>query len=93
MLKIFGIALAVIISLAAISAATFGINWFKAPLDAQLEHKVKSNSHQYIEAKKQRSNILRANLEVVNALLVNEPNNKNLVAQQRALNAQLRATY
>lgn len=81
------------IAIAIIIAGGLGIKYLVAPINAKIERNVMVNSHQYIEGQSQQIKLFRANLEGVNAMLMTYPNNKDLLAQKRALTAQLRAAY
>lgn len=63
------------------------------PVDKMVDRAVQVNSHQYIEGMEQRARVLEANIAEVDALLLMNPENKEaLLAQKRALSAQLKAT-
>lgn len=54
---------------------------------------IQTNSHQYVEGMNQRARVLNANIAEIDSLLLTNPENKeSLLAQKRALSAQLKAT-
>lgn len=63
------------------------------PVNKMIERQTLVNSHQYIEGMEQRARILEANIAEINAMIATNPDNVNeLLAQKRALSAQLNAT-
>lgn len=62
------------------------------PATKMVERHVLVNSHQYIEGMEQRANTLKANIATVDSMLaVGNGDTSNLLAQKRALQAQLAA--
>ncbi|EHJ9981294.1 hypothetical protein KB976_000314 [Vibrio parahaemolyticus] len=69
------------------------IGWILMPVNKMVERQVLVNSHQYIEGQSQRAATLRANIAEIDAMLANNPENRDqLLAQKRALTAMYNAT-
>lgn len=69
-----------------------GIGLLLRPASVAVDRLVMKNSFQYREGMEQRGAILEANIAEVDALLQQNPSNRDeLLAQKRVLNAQLRA--
>lgn len=70
-----------------------GFHYLTMPAKKAIERQVLVNSHQYKEGMEQRAAILEANIAEIDAMLSLNPENKDhLIAQKRALRAQLKAT-
>ncbi len=68
------------------------IGWVFKPVDKAVERAVMKQSFQYKEGMEQRAAILQANIAEIDALIAQQPENREaLSAQKRVLKAQLRA--
>ena len=79
-------------ALVIVVAVLFGLKSLGMIGGKMVERQVLVNSHQYIEGMQQRANILTANIAEVDAMISSgQGDAKSLMAQKRALRAQLNA--